>query len=622
MIVRRIQVEEGFLDGLDLYFAEGLNVLIGPRGSGKTSVIELIRFCLGARALTEKASQSSREHALSILGSGRVTVTASAGVEEFTFSRSADHWTRSVTTELLPPLVMSQNEIEAVGLDASGRLRLLDRIRPPSTHKRASAQEELLLSRIRSQTEERRTVSTELQTVRNQLREVAEQVAQAETLKKQHADALSSIAKATKQTATLQALSTRLAAYSVRSGVYKRTRERLQQMQARLQAVAGIEMDLEDWPTAADSPDPLAPIRNVVAEGRANITAALQRVTDALNQLTSLEAANNQLLLKDEDEARAIRRELETLQKGAGEAARRLAILQEKVGQQSALRALEKSKEARLEEIQRERKGYLDELEAVRTIRFEQRAELASQLNVELGPQIRISVERAGLNSEYASAIVSALRGSGLRFNEVAPIIADHMSPREFVEAIENEDIETLADITGITPVRAAKIIERVNDQGVEDILTAPVEDGVSFALLDGVEYKTSEDLSTGQRCTIVLSLLLKQRELSLAVDQPEDHLDNAFIADTLIKAMQQRKGEGQMIFSTHNANIPVLGDANLVVLLGSDGSRGFVRHADRLDAPQTVHAITTVMEGGIEAFQRRARFYHATHDDGTSRGA
>ena len=48
MIIERVQVEEGFLDGLDLRFTKGLNVLIGPRGSGKTSVIELIRFCLGA----------------------------------------------------------------------------------------------------------------------------------------------------------------------------------------------------------------------------------------------------------------------------------------------------------------------------------------------------------------------------------------------------------------------------------------------------------------------------------------------------------------------------------------------------------------------------------------------
>jgi hypothetical protein len=66
------------------------------------------------------------------------------------------------------------------------------------------------------------------------------------------------------------------------------------------------------------------------------------------------------------------------------------------------------------------------------------------------------------------------------------------------------------------------------------------------------------------------------------------------------------------MIFSTHNANIPVLGNADRVILLGSDGTRGFVRHAGALDDPKSVDAITTVMEGGIEAFDKRAKFYHA----------
>ena len=186
------------------------------------------------------------------------------------------------------------------------------------------------------------------------------------------------------------------------------------------------------------------------------------------------------------------------------------------------------------------------------------------------------------------------------------------MSPGEFVEAVESEDIDTLANITGITATRAAKIIERINEQGVDAILTAPVEDGIGLSLLDGTEYKPTEQLSTGQRCTVILPLLLKQHRLSLIVDQPEDHLDNAFIVDTLIKVISQRRKDGQMIFSTHNANIPVLGNADRVILLGSDGARGFVRHASDLDDPKSVEAITTVMEGGIEAFDKRGKFYHA----------
>lgn len=52
--------------------------------------------------------------------------------------------------------------------------------------------------------------------------------------------------------------------------------------------------------------------------------------------------------------------------------------------------------------------------------------------------------------------------------------------------------------------------------------------------------------------------------ERILIVDQPEDHIDNAFIADTLIKSILARPANGQLLFSTHNANIPVLGSATL----------------------------------------------------------
>ena len=56
--IERLEVEGGFLDGLDLEFAPGLNTIIGARGTGKTSIIELIRFCVGAPAMT-RLSRSS-----------------------------------------------------------------------------------------------------------------------------------------------------------------------------------------------------------------------------------------------------------------------------------------------------------------------------------------------------------------------------------------------------------------------------------------------------------------------------------------------------------------------------------------------------------------------------------
>jgi len=130
--------------------------------------------------------------------------------------------------------------------------------------------------------------------------------------------------------------------------------------------------------------------------------------------------------------------------------------------------------------------------------------------------------------------------------------------------------------------------------------------------LLDGAEYKDVADLSAGQRCTVILPIVLQHHDRVLVIDQPEDHIDNAFIAETLIKSLLSRPPGAQIIVSTHNANIPVLGQANLVVHMVSDGRNGSINVAESLDDPRSVHAITTVMEGGLEAFESRASFYSA----------
>jgi hypothetical protein len=90
VIIRRMQVEGGFLDGLDLRFDPGLNVLIGGRGTGKSSTIELIRYCFDQPGSADEENQTrSREQALSVLQGGQVTLSIEDGENDIDISRSA-----------------------------------------------------------------------------------------------------------------------------------------------------------------------------------------------------------------------------------------------------------------------------------------------------------------------------------------------------------------------------------------------------------------------------------------------------------------------------------------------------------------------------------------------------
>jgi type III restriction enzyme len=91
-----------------------------------------------------------------------------------------------------------------------------------------------------------------------------------------------------------------------------------------------------------------------------------------------------------------------------------------------------------------------------------------------------------------------------------------------------------------------------------------------------------------------------------LIIDQPEEDLDNKIIND-IIRTIRLTKVDRQLIMSTHNANIAVNGDSELVIEM-SLGNKGATGAIDELDIRE---AITSTMEGGKEAFELRRRKYN-----------
>lgn len=73
-----------------------------------------------------------------------------------------------------------------------------------------------------------------------------------------------------------------------------------------------------------------------------------------------------------------------------------------------------------------------------------------------------------------------------------------------------------------------------------------------------------SKALSEGQRNTAVLNLLLAKGEGPIVIDQPEDELDSKFIYRELVPLLRKIKNQRQLILATHNANLPVNADADL----------------------------------------------------------
>jgi ABC-type Mn2+/Zn2+ transport system ATPase subunit len=120
-----------------------------------------------------------------------------------------------------------------------------------------------------------------------------------------------------------------------------------------------------------------------------------------------------------------------------------------------------------------------------------------------------------------------------------------------------------------------------------------------------------NNDLSTGQKNTAILSILLASGNGPILIDQPEDQLDSEFLFQELVPMIRKTREKRQLIIVTHNANIPVNADAELVYALEARDGHGKCRNQGGLDRPEVARSVLDIMEGSEKAFRLRKEKYH-----------
>lgn len=149
-----------------------------------------------------------------------------------------------------------------------------------------------------------------------------------------------------------------------------------------------------------------------------------------------------------------------------------------------------------------------------------------------------------------------------------------------------------------------------------EEIRTTRIKDAVDLTLYrsdsSAAGAISKSTLSDGQRNTAALVLLLSQAETGpLIIDQPEEELDSEFIYSELLPLIRDKKEKRQLIFATHNANLPVNGDSELVYAFEARENKGKCLAQGGTDRKKVADAILKIMEGSADAFRRRKNKYH-----------
>lgn len=621
-ILQSIQVAGGFLQGLSLELppSAGLVCVIGPRGSGKSTLTEAIRHGLGGAVA---GSKPRLEMLQANLGDAVITVRTAPDHAGAAYEiRRQFRQPPSVTTlqgraiagvdlergTFLPLDTYNGAEIESIANESLGdkRRALVDELQGTEYRE--------LLHAIAGH---RRALGANADSIKLSRQRIAEHTERIEELGDARGE-LSTLPPSP-EGSDLASLShvTQQQQFNIREvAAIAAALKRAEELPAELQQLVAAGLEAMAQPLHMPGSANEALLRraeSLLQESSGRVRARLSEVTREIKEGEEELRTVAVELGRAHAEQAAQHREIAARSAEASKALQARLSAEQKVatlvgleGQRDQAR---KAVQTLLDERSRLKGKYLTERERVSTAR----EAIAAQLEKEAGSRVHVRVLRNADDLAYRTQLLQGLKGAKVRNHDEILKALLRLRPEELAELIDQNAPGELEAQAGLGEERSRKIVEAfrasVDPFALEVV---DVEDRIAIELNVGTEaqpnFKDAASLSQGQKCTALLPLLLARRETPLVIDQPEDNLDNHFIYETVVETIRRLKSKRQMVFVTHNANIPVLGEADLVVVMGSDGRKGYVAKSGSVDDCR--QEIIDLLEGGREAFEKRRRRY------------
>jgi len=610
----RISWQGGLFDGIDLPLSSELTTLIGGKGTGKSTVIESLRFALQIDPIGAEAKRDHKGIVTDVLGAG-TTVTVS--LEQAQPARTRYSIQRSVgdvavvkdangeVTALRPQditgtvEIYGQHELAELAQDKDSVAQMLQRF---AGNELSNPDHTDVLGDLRENRRKFAETEKDLALVQADVDDIPRVEGQ---LRQYAASALPERLKEQEQLRLDQNV------IKIGEDRIRDAREKIASV-ADAQAFKSLLTEIEDIAASANKellarvPETLGALSATVKESLAAIESALAAAETEVAQVrTDWETATVGQREKHQETLRQLTEE-------GLEPDKYLAT----VGKLAALREKLQTRTELLDEVA--------SLQAARTTLLAKLSDSETTMNQQLNEAVRKANEATSgqvvvrpVPSPNRAAIMTVVDRyvSGNRTQIRDAVNTTDFSPRAFVAAARS-GAKALEDQYGVRGAQATGLIdagEPLLRELEEQTIPKAVEILLNVAPLGGErELKKLEDLSKGQRATALLLLLLGASESPLIIDQPEDDLDNRFVYDGVVQRLRDLKGKRQIIVSTHNANIPVLGDAELVIGLDGNGSNSWpIKDGiGSLDNAEIRCLAEDLLEGGRTAFEARQHLY------------
>jgi len=602
-----VQVKGQFYPDLWMSFSPHCNALIGVKGSGKTSLLEALRFALGA-PVPASHQESVTGHLQTILGPNgtvRVLVKRDDGAK-LIVERSLQSPEFKITFEddrrevfarpdglLFPTYILGWHEIEQAATDANIRQVYLDTIAGREQMRGIHEAADIAAKQIRQLHE---VASTKYSTFRS----LHEQVTRLDELRRglqeltdgnliamrdqyetaiRHRDAVDQLHRAVES------------AYNdldIRASSLVLTPER--STFEGTSPVSGCALDAYELVKGLDEN---------IAQFKSSYKDELQRVQEGIGHLKARLDDSFDAFLKDYNSRLS----------GLPAEKRRLLESHQRVMEDTralpGLKAQQDIQQREIEAVITELIGHCERVASELDRRTESRQRSVAELNQRLAEfGVQLAVEPLAIRARLESLTQRYAAGAKI-YGELNTFAAgERRYHRRLARAYENLRADL---VNGFKVFFDSAEFGFFVDYFEEDDLKIRFR-----AKKAGEEFSPIDQLSAGQRCTAVFPLLLKLQEGPLIVDQPEDNLDNRHIADVIAPALLVDKKTRQVAFTSHNANLVVLTDAEHIVAFEATGSEGRAEARGFLCASHSTitRHVVAILDGGERALELRYQKY------------
>ena len=592
--IESISFQGGKFDGQTIIFSRDLNTLIGIRGSGKSSVLEAVRYVLGLTAQMDKEYKESLVK--NVFGSGgkatlsvidkhgkRYSVSRIFGERINVLDENGNDLNINPISLFDGVQYFGQKDLSSSADHENGLLEKLisGRIGQPSNldscvNELVKTVERLLdVSKIPQQMTEVTTLQTELEHKLS----IFEEKGVADKLKKQSGYAT--------DTTKLDAVKNRIDAIlrDIRNAFSKNT--------VASNALDGYSSDFNK-----DIFDDVSTVLSLIDAQLTQIGSCIAEIEKQCSSMEDIISCLKERTDSLADEFAEIKREIkdETLDVDSFvKMTTELQKTKEKLKQLSEEASSKSKIEASFTKATRERNEVL--LTTYNAYKAE--TERINQNQTELRIEITFKGDREGFKSQ----LKNDFKGTGIsdtKYQAISDAFTDYAAIIEDWIICDGNKLKSI-----VTSSEYVKLEDKLRDQ-YEELLRRQVENKVDIYY----HGKLLRQHSIGQRASALILFILTQDDNDMIfIDQPEDDLDNKVIYDEVITAIVQKKPYMQFIFATHNANIPVLGDSERVLVVEFQETKIDVAQGN-IDLDSTHKQIVDIMEGGKEAFEKRQLIY------------